>query len=344
MANVKSKKPVLFKTSVRIRKDGKFNKRVKTVLKSIGFDISKGVKATHKEAIGDLLSVLKDNAPVYTGTLRDSGRISKMESNENGGVRGTIQFFATQEQQYRKLTYYQRYYIATNYKKRSEYHATLQPSSINPNPMAGEEAEDGGIIRDYHWFDKIDPKAGYINLIRNGGGREWLNKSFKAFYAVYSRKKGAMRVNSKNLEKHSIYKAIADAVSESGATISSNIVRSAAKYAQKAEKKARIQEKIDEYKERILELEKIEKSIPTERDIDVNIAYKEKRYTTNKSFGEYIESRGYKTVHKARNGKSFYYYSKKAAFAISDEGRELRNKRDFIKRHTAKKKKIRKRK
>ena len=109
-----------------------------------------------QEMLKDLLYSLKKTAPVFTGTLKKSGKITQVKSKESGKViGGTLMFNATQQQQYDNMTYRQRWIV---YKKMIEegededFFSLTDTPSIGGNPLAGKPTKNGNI---YHPYDPI---------------------------------------------------------------------------------------------------------------------------------------------------------------------------------------------
>jgi hypothetical protein len=174
-----------FVSGLRISvKDKSVGKQANNILKRMNIDIRKGITKASKGMLEDLVKILKQNAPVYTGTLRDSIRLSEVKDKHTDTVvGGKIIYDATQQEQYDNLSYQQRWAIYNKYPNAHNYTTSTQASKNKGNPLAGQETPSGMDFLDVSWKPE-EPNETYIHLIRDGKGERWLKGSFSSFYTL----------------------------------------------------------------------------------------------------------------------------------------------------------------
>lgn len=198
-----------FLSSVRIKTNkGKFGKQLRTVLSALKKDINNGVSKQSEAYLKDLLQIMKDNAPSFTGTLKNSGRMTRVQK-DGKLYGGKIVFDATQQDQYDSLSSYDRWNIYLSKPYAHDYKRATSPSAKNGNPMAGQESRTGMDILDVSWTPE-NPDYGYIDLIPNNGGQEWIKNSLAAFYNLTDARKNTISVLDQTLDVRKIRKALDD--------------------------------------------------------------------------------------------------------------------------------------
>ena len=344
----------VYSATIRIDSKGMIKRRVKDVLRSLDVDTRKGISKHSQEMLKDLLYSLKKTAPVFTGTLKKSGKITQVKSKESGKViGGTLMFNATQQQQYDNMTYRQRWIV---YKKMIEegededFFSFSDTPSAGGNPLAGKSTKNGNTYEEVSWTPE-DPDAGYIHLIENNGGEEWLKKGFDFFYAKHAVKKGKIPIAGDWFNKSDLAAQVVDFFGDNADMLTKEIIddlqtkaftKSAAKskYEKALETIAKLEEERGKLRKGV-KVEGITKDMTEEDARKLAVPVNEAFYTHAKNAGYSVDTVEGHGVYKY---KTEYFISPRADWDLfSGKRAELRRAKAFVKQYEQTKGKLPKR-